>query len=93
MSVIRRSSRQNVLATFAEFEADLIRLRTCEHGDRTCAGKLKGEQPKPVRTAAGELRRMHNTGERSISDVAELFSVSRRTVYRVLARQQLTNHR
>ena len=33
-----------------------------------------------------ELRRMHDTGEYSISDLAELFSVSRPTVYRTLAR-------
>ncbi len=29
---------------------------------------------------------MHETGQDSISDLAELFSVSRPTVYRVLAR-------
>ena len=33
-----------------------------------------------------ELRRMHATGEYSISDLAELFSVSRPTVYRTLTR-------
>ena len=44
----------NILATFAEFEADLIR--------------------------------MHATGEYSISDLAEIFSVSRPTVYRTLKR-------
>nr|WP_268794981.1 helix-turn-helix domain-containing protein [Photorhabdus heterorhabditis] len=33
-----------------------------------------------------ELCRMHETGQDSISDLAELFSVSRPTVYRVLAR-------
>ncbi|WP_425484264.1 helix-turn-helix domain-containing protein [Candidatus Methylobacter favarea] len=32
------------------------------------------------------MRRMHNTNEYSISDLAELFSVSRPTVYRTLAR-------
>jgi predicted DNA-binding protein YlxM (UPF0122 family) len=31
---------------------------------------------------------MHDTGDYSISDLAELFSVSRPTVYRVLARQR-----
>jgi predicted DNA-binding protein YlxM (UPF0122 family) len=34
-----------------------------------------------------ELRRMHDTGDYSISDLAELFSVSRPTVYRTLGRQ------
>ena len=30
---------------------------------------------------------MHDTGDLSITDLAELFSVSRQTVYRTLARQ------
>ncbi|WP_258922734.1 helix-turn-helix domain-containing protein, partial [Klebsiella pneumoniae] len=34
------------------------------------------------------LCRMHGCGEYSISDLAELFSVSRPTVYRTLARGQ-----
>ena len=34
-----------------------------------------------------ELCRMHATGEYSISDLAELFSVSRPTVYRTLNRR------
>lgn len=31
---------------------------------------------------------MHDTGEYAISDLAELFSISRPTVYRTLSRQQ-----
>ncbi len=33
-----------------------------------------------------ELKRMHQTGEYTISDLGELFSVSRPTVYRTLSR-------
>lgn len=51
-------------------------------------GKLKGKQPKLSERQQKELCRMHDTGDYSISDLAELFSVSRPTVYRVLARQQ-----
>ena len=32
------------------------------------------------------LKKMHGTGKYSISDLAEIFSVSRPTVYRTLAR-------
>jgi hypothetical protein len=35
-----------------------------------------------------ELHRMHDTGEYSIGDLAEVFSVSRPTVYRTLSRQK-----
>lgn len=77
----------NILATFAEFEADLIRARTREGMALARArGKLKGRKPKLSEKQAKELRRMHGTGEYSISDLAELFSVSRPTVYRTLGR-------
>ena len=77
----------NILATFAEFEADLIRLRTREGmAIARAKGKLRGKQPKLSEKQQRELRRMHSTGKYSISDLAELFSISRPTVYRTLAR-------
>ena len=77
----------NILATFAEFEADLIRLRTREGmAIARAKGKLRGKQPKLSDKQQKELCRMHGTGKYSISDLAELFSVSRPTVYRTLAR-------
>ena len=77
----------NILATFAEFEADLIRMRTREGmAIARAKGKLRGKQPKLSDKQQRELRRMHDTGDYSISDLAELFSVSRPTVYRTLSR-------
>ncbi|TNC49049.1 recombinase family protein [Rubellimicrobium rubrum] len=78
----------NILATFAEFEADLIRMRTREGMAMARAkGRLRGKQPKLSDRQQKELRRMHDSGDYSISDLAELFSVSRPTVYRTLQRQ------
>lgn len=78
----------NILASFAEFEADLIRMRTREGMAMARAkGKLRGKQPKLTDKQQRELVRMHATGEYSISDLAEVFSVSRATVYRTLKRQ------
>lgn len=77
----------NILATFAEFEADLIRMRTREGMAMARAkGKLRGKQPKLSDKQQKEVCRMYDTGEYSISDLAELFAVSRPTVYRTLAR-------
>ena len=79
----------NILATFAEFEADLIRMRTREGmAIARAKGKLKGKKPKLSDKQHKELRRMHDTGDYSISDLAELFAVSRPTVYRTLKRTQ-----
>ncbi|WP_420132584.1 helix-turn-helix domain-containing protein [Rhodopseudomonas sp.] len=49
--------------------------------------KLKGKQLKLKERQAQELRRMHDSGEHSISDLAEIFSVSRPTVYCTLKRE------
>lgn len=77
----------NILATFAEFEADLIRMRTREGmAIARAKGKLRGKQPKLSEKQQKELFRMHASGDYSISDLAELFSVSRPTVYRTLQR-------
>lgn len=78
----------NILATFAEFEADLIRLRTREGmAVARAKGKLRGKKPKLSARQQQELRRMYDTGDYAISDLAELFAISRPTVYRTLARQ------
>ena len=77
----------NILATFAEFEADLIRMRTREGmAIARAKGKLRGKSPKLSDKQQNELRRMHDTSDYSISDLAEVFSVSRPTVYRTLSR-------
>jgi len=82
----------NILATFAEFESDLIRMRTREGmAIARAKGKLRGKQPKLSEKQQKELGRMHATGEYSISDLAEAFSVSRPTIYRTLARISTKN--
>lgn len=50
-------------------------------------GKLKGKKPKLSPMQSRELRRMYDTGDYSISDLWDVFKVSRPTIYRTLARQ------
>jgi DNA invertase Pin-like site-specific DNA recombinase len=77
----------NILATFAGFEVDLLRMPTREGmAVARARGKLRGKQPKLSPRQQRELVRMAGTGEYTITDLAELFSVSRTTVYRTLQR-------
>jgi len=77
----------NILATFAEFEVDLLRMRTREGMAIARAnGKLRGKPPKLSARQQKHLVDLHHAGEHSIADLAELFTVSRATVYRVLER-------
>jgi len=77
----------NILATFAGFEVDLLRMRIREG---TAIARAKGNSrasrqswSDPARAAAQapEGRGAHDP------ELAELFSVSRATVYRELARK------
>lgn len=49
-------------------------------------GRLKGKAPKLSPTKRAVLLQLHATGDHTIAELAELFSVSRATVYRELAR-------
>ncbi|MFJ3146708.1 recombinase family protein [Streptomyces halstedii] len=79
----------NILATFTEFEVDLLRMRTREGmAVARAKARLKGKQPKLTARQQAHLVHQHQSGEHTIADLAELFSVSRATVYRVLERHQ-----
>jgi DNA invertase Pin-like site-specific DNA recombinase len=77
----------NMLAVFAEFEADLLKMRTREGmAIARSRGRLKGRQPKLTARQQAELVRMHATGDYTIAELMEVFSIGRATVYRVLNR-------
>ncbi|MGA0568371.1 recombinase family protein [Rathayibacter sp. KR2-224] len=77
----------NVLAMVAEFEADLIRMRTREGmAVARAKGKLKGKKPKLTKLQRKHLLEMNGAGEHTQSELAEMFSVSRATIYRELQR-------
>jgi len=81
----------NVLGMVAEFERDLISMRTREGmAVARAKGRLKGKQPKLSKTQRALLFELHDSGEYSQTEVAELLSVSRATVYRELNRRRTT---
>jgi DNA invertase Pin-like site-specific DNA recombinase len=80
----------NVLGMVAEFEADLIRMRTREGmAVAKAKGRLKGKQPKLSKTQRKHLLTLHDAGAHTQAELAELFRVSRTTVYRELQRRSL----
>ena len=77
----------NILATFAELEVDLLRMRTRQGMAIARAnGKLKGKPPKLTARQPVHLLHLARAGERTVAELAELFSVSRATIYREIAR-------
>ena len=76
-----------ILTVIAEFEANLIRQRTREGMDiARQKGKLRGKQPSLKPAQDREIRRMHDSGDYNVAEIAALFSISRPTVYRSLER-------
>jgi DNA invertase Pin-like site-specific DNA recombinase len=79
----------NVLAMVAEFEADLIRMRTREGMKVARAkGRLRGKRPKLTAQQEAVLTGLHAAGGHTSSELAQLFGVARSTVYRALERQR-----
>ena len=80
----------NVLAMVAEFEADLARMRTREGMKVAKAkGRLRGKQPKLSAKQEAHLVALHQAGEHTIGELEELFSITRSTVYRTIARDRV----
>ncbi|WP_375000168.1 recombinase family protein [Aeromicrobium sp. CTD01-1L150] len=77
----------NALAMVAEFEADLIKLRTREGMALARErGRLKGRKPKLSPRQEAHLVKLFKEGEHSVAELAELFGVARATVYRAVER-------
>lgn len=76
-----------VLSMIAEFEADLARARTREGlAVAKAKGRLRGKPPKLKSTQEAHLVKLWQGGEHTTLELAELFSVSRATVYRAIQR-------
>jgi DNA invertase Pin-like site-specific DNA recombinase len=76
----------------AEFESDLIRMRTREGMKVAKAkGRLQGKKPKLSPSQEQRLVKLYQAGEHTSSQLAELFSVARSTVYRAIQRSGATS--
>lgn len=73
----------------AEFEADLISMRTREGMKVAKAkGRLRGKQPKLTVNQAKHLLELRDGGTLSISELEELFRAGRSTIYRTIRRMR-----
>lgn len=73
-----------MVAAFAEFERELMRSRTMDGlAAARARGRLGGRKPKLSEPQMVEVCRLYRDGRR-VQDIADLFSISRPTVYRVL---------
>ena len=71
----------------ARFEVDLLKMLTREGmAIARAKGKLRGKQPKLTTRQRAELVRIHASGEYTIAELMEVFSIGRATVHRVLDR-------
>lgn len=70
----------NVLAMVAEFESDLIKMRTREGlAVARAVGKLRGRQPKLTRRQEAHLVELYRADDKSPAELSELFAVGRST--------------
>jgi len=77
----------SVLATIAEFESDLISMRTRDGLEQAkLDGKMKGGVPKLTPAIEKELVRQYAADEVTVGELAADFGISRATVYRAVRR-------
>lgn len=73
-----------MVAAFAEFEREIMRSRTMDGlAAARARGKLGGRKPKLSEKQKTEVLRLYREG-RQVQEIADLFGVSRPTIYRVV---------
>lgn len=75
----------NLLGAIAEFEHDLIVARTL---DGLAAARARGRKAVLSARADRDIRTKYDEGQLTVSQLAEMFRVSRPTIYRSLGRTE-----
>lgn len=74
-----------MVAGFAEFEHSIMKARTVDGlAAARARGRVGGRKPKMTEARISEARRLYDEGNKTVQEIADLFSVSRPTIYRAL---------
>ena len=75
----------HVLAMVTEFESDSDQdAHPGGHEGRQGQGRLRGKQPKLGATQEAHLVKLYRAGEHTVSELEDLFPVTRSTIYRAI---------
>jgi DNA invertase Pin-like site-specific DNA recombinase len=79
----------HMVAAFAQFERELMRSRTLDGLEAARArGRVGGRKEKLSQSQIAQIVKMHGEGD-YIKNIAEIFGVSRPTIYRALERNSV----
>ena len=79
----------NIFASLADFERELIRERTRAGLESARARGRKGGRPEKLsNNQIKTLKRMYDSRNHSVSEIAKTFDISRPSVYRYLSKNQ-----
>ena len=74
-----------MIAAFAEFEHGIMVARTKDGlAAARARGRVGGRKPKMTPARIAEAKRRYATGDETVQQIADLFEVSRPTIYRAL---------
>nr|WP_199176550.1 recombinase family protein [Subtercola sp. Z020] len=74
-----------MVSAFAEFEREMMVSRTKDGlAAARARGRTGGRKPKMTPARIAEAKKLYASGEHTVQQIADLFSVSRPTIYRAL---------
>jgi DNA invertase Pin-like site-specific DNA recombinase len=74
-----------LVAAFGEFEHSMMAARTRDGlAAARARGRVGGRKPKMTPARIAEARRIYDEGNKTVQEIADLFAVSRPTIYRAL---------
>jgi DNA invertase Pin-like site-specific DNA recombinase len=75
-----------IVSAFAEFESSIMRARTLDGlAAARARGRVGGRKPKMTAARIAEAKRLYAAQDKTVQEIADIFGVSRPTIYRAIA--------